>query len=106
MVNRRAARRLLVLDLSLRGLSRYERAWRGRLESEIRAGRLFRRIFDRMTGEEMDAVFRVLADEGILEEVAAEARFDWHRGVILAMLRHPRLSGLLLRKALFTGTSG
>ena len=34
--------------------------------------------------------------------VAAEARFDWHRGIILAMLRHPRLSGLLLRKAVFT----
>ena len=54
-----------------------------------------------MTGEEMDAVFRVLAADGILEEVAAEARFDWHRGVILAMLRHPRLSGLLLRRSLF-----
>jgi len=89
-------------DLSARFLSRYERAWRGRIGAEIRAGRLFRRIFERMTGEEMDAVFRVLADDGVLEEVAAEARFDWHRGVILAMLRHPRLSGLLLRKALFT----
>ena len=36
----------------------------------------------------MDAVFRVLASDGVLEEVAAEARFE---------LRHPRLSGLLLR---------
>jgi flavin-dependent dehydrogenase len=90
-------------DLSARFLSRYERAWRGRIGAEIRAGRLFRRIFERMTGEEIDAVFRVLASDGVLEEVAAEARFDWHRGVILAMLRHPRLSGLLLRKALFSG---
>ncbi len=86
-------------DLSARFLSRYERAWRRRIGAEIRAGRLFRRIFERMTGEEIDAVFRVLAADGVLEEVAAEARFDWHRGVILAMLRHPRLSGLLLRKA-------
>jgi flavin-dependent dehydrogenase len=90
-------------DLSARFLSRYERAWRGRIGAEIRAGRLFRRIFERMTGEEIDAVFRVLASDGVLEEVAAEARFDWHRGVILAMLRHPRLSGLLLRRALFSG---
>jgi flavin-dependent dehydrogenase len=86
-------------DLSARFLSRYERAWRARIGGEIRAGRLFRRIFERMTGEEIDAVFRVLASDGVLEEVAAEARFDWHRGIILAMLRHPRLSGLLLRKA-------
>ncbi|MGH7410099.1 MAG: hypothetical protein ACREJ6_03420 [Candidatus Methylomirabilis sp.] len=78
---------------------RYERAWRRRIGAEIHAGRLFRHIFERMTGEEMDAVFRVLAADGVLEEVAAEARFDWHRGVILAMLRHPRLSGLLLRRA-------
>ena len=49
----------------------------------------------------MDAVFRVLAADGVLEEVAAEARFDWHRWVILAMLRHPRLSGLLLRRSVF-----
>jgi flavin-dependent dehydrogenase len=90
-------------DLSARFLSRYERAWRRRIGAEIRAGRLFRRIFERMTGEEIDAVFRVLAADGVLEEVAAEARFDWHRGVILAMLRHPRLSGLLLRRAMFRG---
>ena len=83
---------------------RYERAWRRRIGAEIRAGRLFRRIFERMTGAEIDVVFRVLAADGVLEEVAAEARFDWHRGVILAMLRHPRLSGLLLRKALFTSS--
>ncbi len=89
-------------DLSARFLSRYERAWRGRIGAEIRAGRLFRRIFERMTGEEIDAVFRVLASDGVLEDVAAEARFDWHRGIILAILRHPRLSGLLLRKALFS----
>ena len=44
----------------------------------------------------MDTVFRVLASDGVLEEVAAEARF---------VLRHPRLSGLLLRKALFTSHS-
>jgi flavin-dependent dehydrogenase len=91
-------------DLSARFLSRYERAWRGRIGAEIRAGRLFRRIFERMTGEEMDAVFRVLASDGVLEEVAAQARFDWHRGIILAMLRHPRLSGLLLRKAVFSAS--
>ena len=90
-------------DLSARFLSRYERAWRGRIGAEIRAGRLFRRIFERMTGEEIDAVFRVLAADGVLEEVAAEARFDWHRGIILAMLRHPQLSGLLLKRAVFRG---
>lgn len=43
----------------------------------------------------------MLASDGVLEEVEAEAQFDWHRGIILAMLRHPRLSGLLLKKALF-----
>ncbi|MGH7395779.1 MAG: NAD(P)/FAD-dependent oxidoreductase, partial [Candidatus Methylomirabilales bacterium] len=48
-------------DLSARFLSRYERAWRRRIGAEIHAGRLFRHIFERMTGEEMDAVFRVLA---------------------------------------------
>ncbi len=56
-----------------------------------------------MTGEEIDAVFRVLASDGVLEEVAAEARFAWHRGVILAILRHPRLSGLLLKRVVFRG---
>jgi len=38
----------------------------------------------------------------MLAEVLAEARFDWQRGVALPTLRHPRLSGLLLRKASFT----
>jgi len=88
-------------DLGAGFLSRYEQAWRGRIGAEIRAGRLFRRVFERMNGEEIDMVFRVLASDGVLEEVADEVRFDWHRGIIMAMLRHPRLSGLLLRKALF-----
>ena len=43
-----------------------------------------------MTGDEINAVFRVVTSDGLLEEAAAEARFE---------LRHPRLSGLLLRKA-------
>lgn len=86
-------------DLGAGFLSRYERAWRGRVGPEIRAGRLFRRIFERLTGGEIDRVFRVLSAGGVLEEVAEEARFDWHRGIIMAMLRHPRLSGLLLRRA-------
>ena len=72
---------------------------RGRIGAEIRAGRFFRGIFERVTAEEIDAVFRVLADDGVLQEVAAAAQFDWHGGIILAILRHPRLSGLLLRKA-------
>ena len=58
-----------------------------------RAGHIFRRILERMTGEEIDAVFRDLASDGVLEEVAAEARFE---------PRHPRLSGLLLKKAVFS----
>ena len=54
-----------------------------------------------MTAKDIDVIFRVLASDGVLEEVADEVRFDWHRGLIMAMLRHPRLSGLLVRKLLF-----
>ena len=88
-------------DLGASFLRRYEKAWRGRIGAEIRAGRLFRRIFERMTAKDIDVIFRVLASDGVLEEVADEVRFDWHRGLIMAMLRHPRLSGLLVRKLLF-----
>jgi geranylgeranyl reductase family protein len=82
------------------GLEAYERRWRGRLGLDLTLGTLFRRLFARMTDADTDELFRALGSTGLLAWVAAQVSFDWHRQLIGALLTHPRLAGILLRRSL------
>ncbi len=78
-------------------LSRYERAWRRRLGVEMRVGSLFRRLFSSLRDEEIDHFFQELTSDGILARLQEKVRFDWHKDLIWALLRHPGLGMILLR---------
>ena len=81
-------------------LSQYERAWRRRLGLEIRVGYLFRKLFSSLRDEEIDRFFRELTSNGILPRLQEKVRFDWHKNLIWAILRHPGLGMILLRGVL------
>ncbi len=92
-----AARAMAAGDVSGRFLSRYERTWRQRIGLELRVGRLFRHLFERLEDREIDEVFRTIASDGILPALSKVVRFDWHAATIRCMLRHPALAGIFLR---------
>jgi flavin-dependent dehydrogenase len=79
-------------------LAGYEKQWRARLGLDLKLGTLFRRLVTRMTDRDVDQLFHVLRQGGLLNGIAGKVSFDWHRELILFLLRHPALARLFLRR--------
>ncbi len=84
-------------DFSSHALRGYERRWWKRLGREIRIGRFFRRLVERLTDKDLDSLFRIVQSDGILRTVTRKARFDSHKDVIYFALRHPALGRIFLK---------
>ncbi len=81
-------------------LSDYEKRWRARLGLDLKIGTLFRRLFARMTDRDVDDMFRTLHMDGLLSRITEKVSFDWHRELILFLLKHPSLARILMRRCL------
>ncbi len=84
-------------DLSPRRLSRYERRWRQRLMPEIRTGSWFRYLISNLSDRELDAFVAAAGSDEVQAVIRETAKFNWHRSVILAVLRQPGIKSLFLR---------
>ncbi len=84
-------------DLSAARLSHYQSRWQHRLMPEIRVARWFRHLLARLTDKELDRFVEALGRDDIQTLIAQTARFNWHRSVIIALLRRPRMNAILLR---------
>ena len=84
-------------DFSVRRLARYEARWRQRLGRELRTGEWFRHLLANFTDRELDAFVRAIGSDDVRAVIHRCARFNWHRSVILALLRQPGIKSVLLR---------
>jgi len=84
-------------DLSARRLSRYEEGWRTRLMPEIRTGSWFRRLLTALSDRELDTFVEAVGSDDVRSVIQQTAKFNWHRSVILVVLRQPGIKSLLLR---------
>ncbi len=87
-------------DFSSATLRNYEKEWRKQIGPEVRRGAFFRKLFERLSDNDIDDLFRVVQSDGILASVSKNARFDWHKDVINFILRHPEL-GMIFMRGLF-----
>jgi geranylgeranyl reductase family protein len=78
-------------------LGRYERRWQDRLGAELRTGDWVRHLVTRCSDPEIDLLVRALGGEDVQALIRRAGRFNWHRDLILALVRHPRVSALLFR---------
>ena len=76
-------------------LSRYERAWRRRLGAEMRAQLRLRELAHRLSDEQIEAFFELARTDGVMPIVRRTARFNQHRDLIVALLRHPPARAVL-----------
>jgi digeranylgeranylglycerophospholipid reductase len=76
----------------------YEKRWRACLGLDMKIGTLFRRLFSRMADCDVDHLFHTLRQEDLLRHITGKVSFDWHRELILFLLRHPSLARLFLRR--------
>lgn len=76
-------------DLSAKNLSRYDREWRRKLGHELMIGYRARKLFERLSDQQIDRLFDVIEknhiDTALLE--ATDVSFDWHSRAIMKLLR-------------------
>ena len=88
-------------DLSARRLSVYEQRWRARLSAEFQAQTRLRLLAHRMTDTDIEELFELARTDGVMPIVRRTASFNRHRKLILALLKHPPVRQLLLRRLAF-----
>lgn len=75
-------------DLSAKSLAKYEREWRRKLGRELKIGYWARKLFERLSNNQIDRIFNIIKDNGIDEALlkARDLSFDWHSQAILMLL--------------------
>ena len=75
-------------DLSAKSLAKYEREWRRKLGRELKIGYWARKLFERLSDNQIDRIFNIIKTNGIDEALlkAKELSFDWHSQAILMLL--------------------
>ena len=76
-------------DLSARSLSQYDRQWRRKLGRELMVGYGARKLFERLSDQQIDRLFDIIEknriDVSLLK--AKDVSFDWHSQAIMNLLR-------------------
>jgi len=83
--------------LDAKALASYERAWRAQLSEEFAEQRSLRDLATRLSDREIDAFFELARTDGVMPIVRRTARFNHHRYLIRALLRHPPARKILFR---------
>jgi digeranylgeranylglycerophospholipid reductase len=81
--------------LTADALSVYERRWRARLQPEFDAQLSLRRAAERLSDPEIEFLFELALTDGVMPIIRKTARFNEHRMMIRALLKHPPVRRLL-----------
>jgi digeranylgeranylglycerophospholipid reductase len=68
-------------------LADYERRWKGLLQKEILVGQYTRRMCARLSDGRIESLFQLARVDGIVPIIRDRADFDWHSGLIFALLQ-------------------
>jgi flavin-dependent dehydrogenase len=78
-------------------LADYERRWHGRIGPDLCVSEWLRHVITKCDDKALDRLVHALAGDDIQDLIRETARFNWHRGVIAALLHQPRVTGILFR---------
>ena len=70
-------------------LSPYDRRWKKAIGEELRFGFYFRKLFSKLTDEQIEELFDRMIQDEILNLAHREAEFDWHKSLILSIFKLP-----------------
>ncbi len=79
-------------DCSASGLAPYEAGWRKLLRKEIRIGEAARKLLAGVSDARLERLFDLARNDGMIPIVREKGNFDWHSGLILALIRRLPLS--------------
>ncbi len=78
-------------------LSRYEKRWQDRLGQELQISDWLRGFVGGWSDPAIEACVAALGSREVQAVIGRTARFNWHRDVILSLLRQPGIKLLLVR---------
>jgi digeranylgeranylglycerophospholipid reductase len=80
----------------------YELRWKKMIGLELKVGRFVRRFMNTLTDENLDNLITTFKKDMEARNVLEKSQaFDWHKDVILSLLRTPSLSGKIYKKLLW-----
>jgi geranylgeranyl reductase family protein len=74
-------------NFSAKALSEYEKLWKRALKKEILIGYFARKLCGKLNDNQIENLFRMIQNNGILPLVKNKGDFDWHSELLLAFLR-------------------
>jgi digeranylgeranylglycerophospholipid reductase len=104
-----------VLDEALRSdnltagqLSRYQKQWKAKMGRELSRGYWARWAYAKLSDRQVEGIFNILDSGGMAEALlnSGNFSFDWHSGLILAVLRHSSAYSLLKIRHLLSREAG
>jgi geranylgeranyl reductase family protein len=78
-------------------LARYEQRWQARLGAELWVADRLRSMASRCTDDQIDQLVCALGTDEVRAAIQRTVRFNWHRDLVVAILRQPRIATLLVR---------
>lgn len=81
-------------------LESYERRWQDRLGGELRVSRWLRDFLVQVSDEEIGILVRALATGDAQAVIRRTAHFNWHRPMILSLVRQPGVMAVFARALL------
>jgi len=74
-------------DFTEKTLGAYDRAWRGELDPELKAGMRLKNVYSMLSDRQIDFLIDIASKDGIMP-VIQRSSFDWHKDIISHVLRH------------------
>ncbi|HEV8437590.1 MAG TPA: NAD(P)/FAD-dependent oxidoreductase [Methylomirabilota bacterium] len=78
----------------------YETRWRARLDPHLRVSSYLRRLFIKLTDQEMETLLEVLVSERVQEIIRRTAHFNWHGELIRSILQQRGIKSILFHALL------
>ncbi|MCJ7581976.1 MAG: NAD(P)/FAD-dependent oxidoreductase [Candidatus Aminicenantes bacterium] len=73
--------------LSEKDLSAYEKNWKKEIQKEILVGYYTRKICEKLSDNQVENMFQIARNDGVIPLIKKKGNFDWQSEVILALAR-------------------
>ncbi|MDD5449338.1 MAG: NAD(P)/FAD-dependent oxidoreductase [Candidatus Omnitrophica bacterium] len=88
--------------INQRSLRAYETKWKKIIGLELKVGRFVRRFMNTLTDENLDNLISTFKNDSRAKNILEQSHaFDWHKDIILSLLKTPSLSGKIYKKLLW-----
>jgi len=85
-------------SFSARDLAVYEKLWKKAIQKEILIGYYARKIYGKLSDFQIERMFQIAQNDGVIPLIREKGNFDWHSELILALMRRMPLFKILMGK--------